>query len=220
MMAGPANDLRYDDLIPSEHEVDSYVYVDDTGTGVNWSITTRALCSDEPGIGYEIVSATSTPRDSDLFHEALASCPGGKDLIGTGWSITGGLGHVGVTKVLPTAGDDVEVTAYEDDTGWSGDWDVTAYAICVAGISGQRVQSYETTAHSGTHGATNGCSVGEVGLGGGFEVHDQPRFTTLSTFWPGNVYLGQGLLTVTVKEDDAGTPDDWRLTHHQICADA
>jgi hypothetical protein len=220
MLAGPGDELRYSSLVPSDHQVDSYVEVDDTGTNLNWSITTRALCSDEPGIGYQIVSDTSTPRDSATSHTATANCPGGKDVIGTGWAIDGGDGHVGVTAVVPTVGDDVRVTAHEDDTGWSGDWEVTAYAICVAGISGQRLQSYETGSHSGTHGATNGCDVGEVALGGGFEVFDRPRYTRLSTLWPGNVYDGQGLLTVTVKEDDLGTPDDWRMTHHQICADA
>jgi hypothetical protein len=220
MLAGPGDELRYDDLVPSEHQVDSYVTVDDTGTDLDWSVTTRALCSEQPGIGYEIVSATSTPRDSAVSHQATAACPGGYEVVGTGWAIYGGYGHVGVTKVVPTAGDTVEVTAHEDDTGWSGDWDVTAYAICVAGISGQRVQSFDTGSHSGTHGATNGCATDEVTLGGGFEVSGRPRHSRLSTLWPGNVYQGQGLLTVTVKEDDAGTPDDWQLRHHQICADA
>jgi hypothetical protein len=220
MLAGGGVDVRYDDLIPSDHEVNSKVYEDDSGNVPDWGITTRALCSEEPGVGYQIVSATSTPRDSDPSNQATASCPGGKDLIGTGWAISGGFGHVGVTEVRPTPADTVVVTAFEDDTGWGADWDVTAYAICVAGISGQRIQSHYTGFHSGTHGATNACSTDEVALGGGFQVQGRQEFTTLTTFWPGNVYLGEGLLTVTVKEDDAGTPDNWGMTHYQICADA
>jgi hypothetical protein len=217
--AGSA-DLRYDELIPSEHDVDAYASVDDSGVDTDWSLRTRAVCSDQPGIGYEIVSATSTPRDSDPSHEATASCSGGKVLLGTGWAIDSGDGHVGVTEVRPTANHTVEVTAYEDDTGWAGSWDVTAYAVCAAGISGQRIQSYYTGYHSSTHGATNGCDVGEVSLGGGFQVQGEQAYTALSFLWPGGFYDNQWLLSVTVKEDDAGTPDSWGMTHYQICADA
>ena len=60
---------------------------------------------------------------------ADATCPAGKNLLGTGGE--GGGSAVVMDDLRPNAAlTSVTVTGIEDETGKESDWDVTAYAIC------------------------------------------------------------------------------------------
>jgi hypothetical protein len=71
--------------------------------------------------------------DRHLGKFASATCPGNSRLHGTGGSLSGAIGQAAIDRVGlfgagATAGSDIE--AYEDVTGFSGNWSATAYAIC------------------------------------------------------------------------------------------
>ncbi len=103
---------------------------DEAGTNANWSVTAQALCATAPP-GLQLVSATSEFHSEGEVKAVSASCPAGKNLLGTGAGILGGAGQVAFDDVLPNATlTRVLVTGVEDQNGFAGDWGVTAYAIC------------------------------------------------------------------------------------------
>lgn len=64
---------------------------------------------------------------------AIASCPPGTQVVGTGARVIGGLGQVVMEGIIPNTGlTNVTVTAREDQDGFSGNWSVVAIAFCTA----------------------------------------------------------------------------------------
>jgi hypothetical protein len=103
-------------------------FEDENGYANNWSVSAHAICANPPP-GLELVTAVSDP-DSDPGSVA-ATCPSGKNLIGTGALITSGLGQVVLDDVRPDAAlTRVTVTAFEDENGTASNWTVAANAIC------------------------------------------------------------------------------------------
>ncbi len=80
----------------------------------------------------------SSPNNSERSKTAVARCPAGKLVIGTGGDIIGGRADsdptgdtVGVTiYAIDPGATNVEVTAYEASGGSSENWIVRAWAIC------------------------------------------------------------------------------------------
>ena len=105
-------------------------FEDETGTTADWSVHAQALCASPPP-GLQLVSATGEFHSDGEVKAVSASCPAGKNLLGTGAGIPGGGGQVVLDDVLPNASlTRVLATGVEDQNGYEGDWSVTAYAIC------------------------------------------------------------------------------------------
>jgi hypothetical protein len=100
---------------------------DENGFAQDWSLTAYAICANPPP-GLQLVSATS-PADPD-FASVTATCPAGKNLLGTGGEIFGSK-----AKVIDDLRPDnqlrsVTVTGIENEAFISPAWNVKAYAIC------------------------------------------------------------------------------------------
>jgi hypothetical protein len=95
-----------------------------------WSVTAHAVCANPPP-GLELVSATSDPDNFDVSASATATCPDGKNLLGTGVDIAGGLGHVLLDDLRPNAAlTSATATGHARESASLFDWTVTAQAIC------------------------------------------------------------------------------------------
>jgi hypothetical protein len=103
-------------------------FEDETGTGSVWTLDAIAICANPPP-GLELVSVE---RDADSDPGSVtATCPAGKNLLGTGAEIDGGAGQVMLDDVRPSAAlTSNTVTGVEDETGTTTDWLLTAHAIC------------------------------------------------------------------------------------------
>jgi hypothetical protein len=117
---------------------DSYVV---TGAEVaggyagNWGVDAFALCASPPS-GYEIVSG-STPWSSSSTQEAVAVCSSGRQVIGTGGQINNPNGEVSLIVARSASPRDISrAMAREDANGNSGNWNITAYAVCTNALSG------------------------------------------------------------------------------------
>lgn len=98
------------------------------GSVLNWSVTVFAVCVNTPA-GIQRVVATSAANS--LTAKAItATCPAGKQVHGAGGQINGGFGQVFLDDVSIPLLTSVTVNAIEDETGFVGNWSVTAYAIC------------------------------------------------------------------------------------------
>lgn len=102
---------------------------DENGTETAWSVVAEAMCASPPPPGLELVTAVGGP-DSDPA-SVTATCPAGKNLLGTGAEINGGLGQVVLDDVRPNALlTTATVTGLEDENGYAFDWFLRAHAIC------------------------------------------------------------------------------------------
>jgi hypothetical protein len=106
--------------------VDAFAEQDDDGYTGSWSVTSYAICAFPiPGLQKVV---TTTASNSFTPKTTTATCPAGTRALGGGWSMNG-QGQVYITGIS-TQTDGETVTAYEDGNGYSGDWSLTAYAIC------------------------------------------------------------------------------------------
>jgi hypothetical protein len=103
----------------------------ENGISVDWEVQAVAVCASPPP-GLELVSTTTDP-DSDFSASLPATCPSGKNLVGTGGEIVGGLGQVVLDDLRPNAAlTNVTITGFEDENGLASDWSLRAYAICAS----------------------------------------------------------------------------------------
>ena len=115
---------------PALTSVTASGFEDGTGVADIWGVGAIAVCASPPP-GLQLVSATSELHSEGEVEVVRANCPAGKNLLGTGAEIPGGAGQVLLDDVIPSADlSRVLVTGVEDQNGFSGDWRVTAYAIC------------------------------------------------------------------------------------------
>jgi hypothetical protein len=104
---------------------------DENGYASNWTVTAYAVCANPPP-GLELVTAFGDP-ESDFSASVPATCPSGKNLIGTGAEISGGGGQVVLDDIRPNAAlTRVTVSGLEDETGLASDWTVFAHAVCAS----------------------------------------------------------------------------------------
>jgi hypothetical protein len=95
-----------------------------------WSVTAMAICATPPP-GLQLVTRTSA-TDLEEVKTAVATCPAGKHLLGTGARVTPAEGWVILDDVRPNeALTSVTATGIHDPTRGNDPWSVSAYAICV-----------------------------------------------------------------------------------------
>lgn len=171
------------------------------------------------------ISATSVQTLSESPKSVSATCPAGKQLLGTGAEINGATGEVviddlrpnGTTVAAPTS---VSVTAYEEDP-YPGNWTVTAYAICANPVAG--LSRHTATSAAGVSPdfapVTATCPAGKSLTGTGAEINGGLGAIMLDDLRP-NVGPGTGPTAVTAGayEADPNYVPNWTITAYAICA--
>jgi hypothetical protein len=101
------------------------------GTAANWFLRAYAVCA-SPLPGLQLAHGVSG-LDSADSKNALATCQGGRRVVGAAAEITGGVGQVVLDDLTPNAAlTTVTATGFEDQDGTAEDWRVHAYAICAS----------------------------------------------------------------------------------------
>ncbi|MET8152050.1 hypothetical protein ACIBSW_40425 [Actinoplanes sp. NPDC049668] len=167
------------------------------------------------------ISATS-PSNSDVSRSITATCPAGKQLLGTGYEIHDGFGKVvvnsvrpnGSPKQLPTA---VTVSAQEGDST-AGNWSVTAYATCANPVPGMvKVSATSASDSEHSHSAEAYCPTGKSPTGFGFHLNgtggDAHIFVLSNWMARGDERAKVG---VWARETDP-IAGNWTLTAYALC---
>ncbi|GAA1818922.1 hypothetical protein GCM10009682_44550 [Luedemannella flava] len=164
--------------------------------------------------GHEFVSNGSGWSSSSV-KSAVVTCPAGKNVIGTGWSIGTTSNDIHVAEVRPTA-TTVTVVAYEDQDGYTGDWSVTAEAVCADPLSGWEIVSATTvaTTTAADRVMLAVCSAGKQVLGAAGEVVGGGGQVLLDGVVP---YTNS--VAVSGHTDGWGSTNIWNLRAYAICAD-
>lgn len=157
-----------DDILPNStlttvtvtgHETDPFAG--------NWSVTAIAHCAFPPP-GLVRVTATSASNSTDKG--ITATCPAGKNVIGTGGEITSATGEVIMDDLTPNSTlTSVTVTGNEDSV-FGGLWSVRAHAICANPLPGLVRVDAATVSDSSNKGITAVCPVGKVVVGSGADI--------------------------------------------------
>jgi hypothetical protein len=162
--------------------------------------------------------ANPSDEDSRSPKTATVDCPPGKRVVGVSAQITPGAffigGQVALESLVPV-GNSVLVQASEDQSGFSGDWMVTARANC-ADLPGLHVvRGSPTTADSvGRKRAFAQCPDGEQAIGAGGVIIGaigQVRINHLDAD-------ATGRAQIAADEDEDGFSGTWALEAHAICA--
>jgi hypothetical protein len=163
--------------------------------------------------GLQIVSAV-TVADSVSPKSAVATCPAGKRVIGTGVYLDGVAGDVVVDDLVPTTSS-VVATGYERGGGTAAVWWIRAFAVCAAPLPGLTIVTTTTAATSSHKTVSAACPTGTQVLGAGAAVTGGLGGVTLDALWPDTASV-----TAAAFEDAFATTVDWTLTTHAICAQA
>ncbi len=157
---------------------------------------------------------TTSVSDSADSKSATAVCPSGKNVIGMGGEITGGLGEVVIDDLRPNGLASVTVTAYEADPPYDPTWSVTAYAVCSDPVPGLvRIQSSTTGSLTQQH-AVAACPTGKVVLGVGGEITGGLGEVSFSAIRPS----GSASAMVIAHEVDGPYAPNWTITAYALCA--
>ena len=188
---------------------------DANGAAGAWSLTAIAFCSPEPA-ALQYASYTFT-AGSTKSRWSSVTCPKGKKILGAGATINGGSGRALITGLVPSEdGTTVTATAYEDETGTSGNWSVTATATCVKPVAGMETvhgaaaQAHDVSVASATLACPEGTRLHGVGgevTGGNGEV----RLRQLDAV-EGDQARARAV------EDATGVTDQWAVRSFAICA--
>lgn len=179
-----------------------------------WRLHGHAICGAAPA-GLDYVSF-STVSNSTASKTAIATCPAGKKVIGTGARLDGDAGQVLLDDVRPSAGlSSVSVVAHEDETGFAGNWQLSAFAVCANPLANLTLQTAVTPTNSADDAVGVACP-------GGTRLHGLGGTITGATGRAlfGGLFPDAALTTaagVTI-EQSGGFAGNWHTTVHAICA--
>jgi hypothetical protein len=189
-----------------------------SGTTANWSIAATAVCAD-PLPGLEIVSQTSE-FNRGTARQVSAICPFGKRVIGAGASLSNGFGQIS-TASLEIFDNHTTAAAIDDENGYSGNWSVTAYAICVdtfAGVHIVRAASASGFNSTSPKTAIVGCdsAARPVAVGWALDWGGRSAEQVLNAF--ADISVGGGVVNLGVEDAD-GFGGNWTNNAIAVCVD-
>jgi hypothetical protein len=202
--------VSIDDLIPTATTVLATGYETQPGTNAIWWIRAFAVCAN-PLPGLEIV-AVSSGADS-MTKATTATCPAGKQALGSGAAIAAGTGEVMLDALVPS-GAAVSAVAYEDGDGTTAAWTLSAFAICASAPAGLQVVASRTVNDSTNKFDTPTCPAGTVPLSLGWDISSRAA---------GEILIDIAMPTATgalvaAREGGAGVSTSWTLTTRAVCA--
>ncbi|WP_428962324.1 hypothetical protein [Micromonospora fluostatini] len=212
-----AGQVVMDTMVPVFGATDVYSVTgreDDNGFAGTWSITATALCA-QPPVGWEHAEG-ATIWDSVSSKTLTVSCPPGKQVLGLGVEVNGGLGQVVVDDLRPSADlASVSVTGIEDGNGYAGAWQLRGQVVCATPPAGLvRVAGFGLLDSVGSKSTVATCPPGTLVHGVGGEIVSgagQVRLTGLDL-------LSDTQVRATAAEDEDGLASNWAVHAYAICA--
>ncbi len=195
-------------------------YEDADGFGGAWALQVIAICANTPP-GYLIVTAAS-PMASPVTASVTASCPAGRQVLGTGGSVFPGRGVVLLTGIIPSPAvgpTSVTATGAEVPPGFTGTWNVEAWAICAAPVAGHVMVITASVANSvSPKTQTSICPAGRPVHGLGFQFGGSGVGELfLNTAYPNPTVPFGANVPITASEDQTGVVGFWAIRTFAIC---
>jgi hypothetical protein len=186
---------------------------DETGNSAGWGLTAYVICA--PGARREFQTSFA---DSDPKNVNVTCVDPGQQVLGLGGVVLNGDAEVLLERFRPDPPNNALVTAFEDDGGFSGNWQLSGNAVCSTPLPGQEIVSNVTAQNSVSDKEVSvSCPGTKRVVGGAGEIFNGLGQVLLDSTVP-----NAALTTVNVHalEDETGTGMSWSLTARAICADA
>jgi|tagenome__1003787_1003787.scaffolds.fasta_scaffold20850077_2 hypothetical protein len=183
----------------------------------DWWVRAIARCA-QPVAGQHIVIASTTLSSPAYgYQTAKPTCPHGERVLGGGaWIVLPTAGHIGITEMeASAAGDLVYAEANEDASGYSGDWNVTGFAVCAPEPDGYTIATGETAGDSWTELSEAYCIYPRQVLGSGGQVTPWAAGDVMLT--AAEPWGGERVVSATGVENTA-TSSTWSIRSQAICA--
>jgi len=214
-IAGNHRDVVITALIPTTSAAIAVAREDQDGTPDNWQVVVQLICAD-PVPGLEIVSTTSASTSSNK--QVTATCPAGKRLLTTGWSLGDSDGEVFLNAVSQAADlSGVSITGMEDQDGHAGPWRLTTYAVCANPLPGLEMLSGYSVVDSADKNVLLVCGPGRQRLSIGWSLVGSGGGTPAGQVLAGLGSAGTGWFEVAAHEDDDGYAGNWYLVGRIVC---
>jgi hypothetical protein len=189
---------------------------DETGFAGDWRVRAVATCASPPA-GLQRLAATSDTNSANKG--VTVTCPTGKRVLGAGGETNGGARQVLMRAVRPdSALKAVTVLGVEDGTGFTGNWSVTAYAICASPPAGLQMVTASTVPDSTDRATTAFCPGGKRVLGAGGEIVNGGGQVAMDFLLPSHLNSFEAL--VNGSEDETGYSGTWSVKAIAVCANA
>ena len=170
--------------------------------------------------GLQRITKTSV-SDSSTSKTVAANCPAGKRVLGGGGTVTGGRGQVVLERLEPVqtaTNDRFVVGAREDGTGYSRNWQLTAYALCANPLPAYGIlPSTSGSPSSNSPQSTISFCIGQPEVGFGGRINGgagQVHLTNLVADSNGTV----DFTSIAALEDVNGFSGAWTVTAYAVCA--
>jgi hypothetical protein len=185
---------------------------DETGNPINWSLTAYVICA----AGTHRQEVTGFASSDAKNENATCEIPG-QQVTGGGGGTISGASEVVMSRLRPDPPNNFLSTAYEDDGGFAGSWQLRADAICATPLPGQEIVSNTTPDGTANRSVSVSCPAGKQVVGAAGE-----EFNGLGQVILDDVRPNAALTSVTVNglEDQTGYTAFWTLTARAICATA
>ena len=163
---------------------------------------------------------TVTSGSSSVNKAVTANCPAGKKVVGAGGEILSGNGYVLITDVIPNQSLTSVTVQGGENSAWTYNWQVRAYAMCAPESSVGNLQRVtQAAANNGTSDsvktATAECPDELRLYGTGFEINDAN-----GAVFPERLEPDAGLTRVDTTARENGTFNGtWSWTAYAICGD-
>ena len=194
------------------------------GVSEPWYVVVTAQCAPAgslPGLEYRRADSAYT---STLTHSVTAVCSPDKKVIGVGGLIdSNGAGQDRLVLTTIRPGTDlagVVVAGSEDEAGYSGNWRVSAVAVCANPVGQRLVVGASTLDSTASRQGLAVCPPGTRIHSGGFDLDSGRGQVNLRTSFldfdvPGS---GRHGFVAQAQEDQSGFSGTWRVGAYAICA--
>jgi hypothetical protein len=185
---------------------------DETGNSAPWSLTSYVICA--PGSRREFETSFA---DSDPKNVNVTCITPGQQVTGLGGAVLSANAEVLLERFRPNPSNNALVTAFEDDGGFAGSWQLSGNAVCTTPLPGQEIVSNVTAQNSvGEKNVSVACPGAKRVVGAAGEI-----FNGLGQVLLDDTHPNAALTTVSAHalEDETGTSMSWSLTARAICAD-
>lgn len=219
--------LRPTSLVFGTSRVESFTATAEETTtyASTWAVYAYAICGPAlPNLSVQTHKATGIATTSQL--QAAANCPAGTAPLGVGAEIGGGAGQVTLHTVIgnytlnpygiPTGW--ASAKAFEDETGYTGTWTLTSYAVCASPPPGLVYRFADSPNNSSDKAYTPvECPIGTSLYGvGGYLGYNTGQVSFDRLVPHGANWTGADSDT---REDATGFTAPWYTTVEAICAD-
>ncbi len=183
---------------------------DDTGNPVQWSLTSYLICANGSRLSTLTSFADSSPKNVNI-----ACTVAGHEANGFGGAVLTGNREVVMDRWRRNPANNMLTTAFEDDGGNAGDWQLTSHAVCTTPLPSQEQVEAVTAKTSANKSVTAACPTGKRVVGGTAEIFDGLGQVILDDVRP-----NAALTSVTANgiEDGSGTTRTWTITARAVCA--